>query len=66
MSIQVFREAPHEDGVLVIFKEFPMTYICVLTPTGEMVHVADSIRELGREREFEKTYIDWKCSTKSC
>jgi len=58
--IRVAKHGPHGDegDTLVVFKEDPMTYVCVFDRHGKMKLPADSIRILGRCAEFERAFQD--------
>lgn len=55
IEVHSVRELENGD-VVVTFKEFPMTYICVFDSNGNMVLPADSLKKLSRIQEFEGAY----------
>lgn len=61
MALEVFNVVPWEEPatLLVIFKESPMTYICLFHEDGEIVALADSLVKLNRTEEAKLTFLDW-------
>lgn len=61
MALSVYSAIPREEpGVLlVVLKEFPMTYICLFRKDGEAVALADSLVKLNRVEEAKSAFLDW-------
>lgn len=61
MALEVFSVGPHPSGdtLLVVFKEYPMTYICSFQKDGTPERLADSLELLDRGLEAELAFRAW-------
>lgn len=59
MALEVFKVSEIGNAVIVVFKEYPMTYICSFKKDGTLDQLADSLELLDRGLEAELAFRAW-------